>query len=164
MADLTGPPARTAKELFFANTFGIWPTTFRDQPAAIDFDCTTACNAANLRARIALNPGRVFWVRGNLAIDSAGDIGSTTSPVLLNVTGSVTFSTPVNVYGLIYSQADTWTVTGGGSIFGAAVAETNFDGSGATTGVVYNSAILTRLRTITGSFVRVPGTWKDFES
>lgn len=163
LVDLAGPPPRTAGELFFAATFGLWPTTFREQPAAIDFDCTAACSAATLRTKIGLNPGRVFWVRGNLDFDSAGDIGSPTQPVLLNVTGNVTFSSPVNVYGLVYSQNGTWVSSGAGSIFGAAIAQGDFGGT-ASTDIVYDSAVLTRLRTITGSFVQVPGTWRDFDS
>lgn len=163
LVDLAGPPPRTAGELFFAATFGLWPTTFSEQPAAIDFDCTVACTAADLRTKIGLNPGRVFWVRGNLDFDSPGNIGSATQPVLLNVTGNVSFGSPVNVFGLVYSQNGTWVSSGAGSIIGGAIAQGDFGGT-ATTDIVYNSDVLTRLRTITGSFVKVPGTWRDFDS
>lgn len=155
----------------FANTFGLQRTTFRDQPAALQINCATSCSAATLRARIALNPGRPIWVIGNLDFDSAGDIGSALEPVLLNVTGSVTFSSPVTVFGMIYSQAGgagpgngTWTISGGGSVIGAAVAEGNLVASGSTTThFQFDQSTLTPLKTITGSFVRVPGTWRDFE-
>ena len=148
---------------FFANVFAAWREPYRVQPAAINIDCSTGCSASTLRTKISLNPGRVFWIVGDFDVDSAGDIGSAAQPVLLNVTGNVTFSTPANVYGLVYSQAANWAPTGGGSIFGAAMGEGNFDSSAATK-IIYTSDILLRLRTITGSFVRVPGSWKDYET
>ena len=147
---------------FFSNVFASWREPYRVQPGAIQIDCTSGCSAATLRTKVSLNPGRVFWIVGDLDIDSAGDIGSAAQPVLINVTGNLTFSTPANVYGLVYSHAANWTLTGGGFIFGAAMGEGDFDGTG--TQIIYTSDVLLRLRTITGSFVRVPGSWKDYET
>lgn len=148
----------------FANTFGLGRNSYRDQPSAIVVDCTGGCNATTVRTKVSLNPGRPLWLAGDVDFDSGGDVGSAAEPVLLNVTGSVTFSGPVTVYGLVYSQANTWTIAGSGSIVGAAIAERRFEGTATTTSIVYDRDVLTRLRTLTGSFVRVPGTWKDFES
>ena len=44
---------------------------------------------------------------------------------------------------------------------GAIVAETDLKGSGSFT-TVYDADVLNRLRRQTGSFVRVPGGWKDY--
>ena len=145
--------------------FGLARNTFREQPATIEVDCAVSCSAATLRSKIALNPGRMVWVIGDLDFDSAGDIGSAIDPVLINVTGNVTFTSPVTVFGAIYSQAANWAIAGGGLINGAALAEGGINDAGtATTGVTFNADIVTRLRTMTGSFVRVPGTWKDFDT
>lgn len=163
--DPTLSAASMTADRFFINVFGLWRNTFREQPAAIEVNCAVSCTAATLRSKIALNPGRVFWVIGDLDFDSAGDIGTAADPVMINVTGSVTFTSPVNVYGAIYSQAPTWALSGGGLITGGAFAEGNInDAAAATTGIVFNTDILTRLRTQTGSFVRVPGTWRDFDT
>ena len=116
--------------------------------ATLEVDCAVSCSADTLRTKVSLNPGRVFWVIGNLDFDSAGDIGTAADPVMINVTGSVTFTSPVNVYGAIYSQAPTWALSGGGLITGGAFAEGNInDAAAATTGIVFNTDILTRLRT-----------------
>ena len=147
----------------FTNTFGLWKDGYRDQPASVVMDCSAGCTAAQLRAKVAMNPGRVFWLNGDLDLDSAGDIGTSDQPVVLNVTGNVIFSSALTVYGVVYSQATTWTSSGAGSIVGAAIAEGGFAGS-ATTDIVYDRSVLTRLRTLTGSFVRLPGSWKDFDS
>lgn len=154
--------ASMTADRMFVNTFGMWRDTFREQPAALRIDCSVSCSAATLRSKIDLNPGRVLWVIGDLDFDSTGDIGSLAQPVLLNVTGNVTFSSAVNVYGLIYSQAATWTASGGGTVTGAVVAEGNLVGT-PTTDIVRDRAVLARLRAQTGSFVLVPGTWKDFD-
>lgn len=154
--------AALTADRMFANTFGMWRNTFRDQPGALRIDCSVSCTAATLRSKIDLNPGRPLWVIGDLDLDSTGDLGSLTQPVLLNVTGSVTFSSAVNVFGLVYSQAATWTANGAGTITGAAIAEGNIAGA-PTTDIVRDAAVLTRLRAQTGSFVLVPGTWKDFD-
>jgi hypothetical protein len=156
LAALTG-------DMFFVNTFGAWRATYRDQPAAITMDCSGGCTASQVRAKVSLNPGRVFWLVGDVALDSAGDIGSATEPVTLNVLGSITWTSPVSVYGLVYSQAADWAASGTGRIVGAAIAEGAFSG-GTTADIIYDSDVLNRLKTITGSFVRIPGTWKDFES
>ena len=53
-------------------------------------------------------------------------------------------------------------MNGAGQIVGAVVAESAFDGAPSGT-VTYSIPTLTRLRTSTGSFVKVPGSWKDLE-
>ena len=52
-------------------------------------------------------------------------------------------------------------MAGSGLIRGAAVAEGALGGSGTPT-IVFDADALRRLRLKSGSFVRVPGGWKDF--
>lgn len=151
-----------APDRMFANTFGMWRATFRDQPAALRIDCSVSCSAATLRSKIALNPGRPIWVIGDLDFDSSGDVGSAAAPVLVNVTGNITFTTPINFYGLLYSQAADWAANGSGTVTGAVIAEGNLTGKPASA-ITRDSTVLSRLRAATGSFVLVPGTWKDFD-
>ena len=115
-----------------------------------------------MRTAASLNPDRVIWIDGDLDIDTGGDIGSAAEPLVLVVTGNLTFSTPANVFGLVYSRAADWVSSGAGVIRGAAVAETRLSGS-ATTDIVYDTAILNHLRLQSGSFILVPGSWRDFE-
>lgn len=146
----------------FASVFGTWPETYRTQPAAVELTCAGGnCTAAQVRATSSLNPGRLIWILGNLVLDSAGDIGSPSDPVVLIVAGNITNPSNVSVFGIVYSTADTWVTSGGGTVRGAAVAEGGLGGNGTST-FVYDRAVLDRLRWTTGSFVRVPGGWKDF--
>ncbi len=49
-----------------------------------------------------------------------------------------------------------------GDIRGALVTRGNITAGGADARIVYDRALLDRLRLTSGSFVRVPGSWRDF--
>lgn len=148
-------------ERMFAALFGSWPSTYMEQPGAVKINCATPCDSNTIRTAVEINPGRVFVLQGDVALDGGLSIGTATDPVVLLITGSFSFAVPTDVYGVVYSRSATWTTAGTGSIFGAAVGEGAIGGNGAFT-VVYSSDILNRLRGGTGSFVMVPGSWKDF--
>ena len=165
-AKLAGTPAVIGDRMFAAH-FGLWPNSYRDQPASVVLTCTPTCNDAVLRTAIADNPTRMVWVSGNLSIDTAADVGSASAPVVIFTTGSVTFTAPATVYGVIYGGRDSnvapgaFNLSGAGTIRGALIAEHAMVGAGDTS-VVFDAAVLKRIRQTTGSFVLVPGTWKDF--
>ena len=157
----------TGADRMFASIFNLWPATHKQQPAALVLDSSTGgcggggCNAAAVRDALALNPGRVLWVEGDLTVDSSGDIGSATEPALLIVEGDLVFTTSATIHGLVYLRTGTWTTSGGGAVRGAVIAEAGVAGNGSTS-IVYDADVLRRLRLNHGSFVQVPGGWKDF--
>jgi hypothetical protein len=149
----------------FASVFGLAPATYHDQPAARVLPCLAGCTASGaLNGLIALNPDRPIWVEGDLDIDT--DIGSSAAPVLLVVAGNATFSAPATVWGVVYVRSPvaspSWATSGSGTFQGAVIAESDFGGTGTAT-YVYDPAVLARLRLTQGSFVFVPGSWKDFQ-
>lgn len=148
-------------ERMFASHFGSWPNTYIEQPGAVRINCAAPCDSTTVRNAIDVNPGRVFVIQGDLALDGGASIGTAANPVVLLVTGDFTFATPTDVYGFVYSRAANWATAGVGRIFGAAVGENQISGSGAFT-IVYSPDILNRLRLGTGSMVKVPGSWRDF--
>jgi hypothetical protein len=167
-ASLPDPTTAAGARRMFSGVFNMWPDTYRQQPAAIVLDATTpnctaaGCTALAVRNALLFNPGRVLWIEGNLDVDSAGDIGSSALPALLVVNGNLTFSTAATIYGLVYTRTGTWSTLGsGGVVRGAVVAEGNVAGSG-TPRIIYDAGVLKRLRLASGSFVMVPGGWKDF--
>jgi PilX N-terminal len=146
----------------FTTVFATWPDVWRDQPATLRVNCdAVTCDAATLRTLVATNPGRTLWFDGDLDLDSTGDVGSITEPLVVVVTGNITVADDVVFYGALYSRSATWTSSGGGDIIGAALAESDFGGD-AEFNVSYDADVLRRLRWQTGSFVRVPGGWRDF--
>lgn len=145
----------------FPAVFNMWSANFRAQPAALVLNCSAStCNAAAVRAAISFNPGRPIWVNGDLAIDSAGGIGSATAPALLVVTGDVTVTANAPFYGVLYVQRASWTDMGAASVFGAVVVEGAV--AAGTPSITYDPALLNVTRNTIGSFVRVPGGWRDF--
>ena len=165
------PPAIgsfTAADRSFAAIFNMRPENFQKQQAGVELTCGgSGCSAAAVRTALALNPGRPLWLDGTLNIDSSGDIGSPTEPALLIVNGNVLFTASgVNVHGLVYMRlpggTPDWLTNNAGSFTGAVVSDGGVGGSGATT-IVYDGAILQRVRYGIGSFVRVPGSWRDFQ-
>jgi hypothetical protein len=61
------------------------------------------------------------------------------------------------------SIAAAWALRGNGTIEGAAVAQGSFDlGPGSVT-LTYSPSILLGARFLNGSFVKVPGGWRDLQ-
>jgi hypothetical protein len=152
----------------FAAFFGMRRELYRQQPGVLA--CANPCNAAavtalmNADATRTAHPNHMIWVEGDLTVD--GDMGSAAVPVLLVVTGDVRVTADAAITGLVYlAKADaeldrgTFTTT----LSGAVVAEEALDivGTGNLT-LTYDAVALNRLRTTYGSYVRVPGTWRDW--
>jgi hypothetical protein len=157
------PNTFTSARMFPA-VFNMWRETYQEQPAALAINCAAgSCTAQQIRDAAAMNPGRPMWVNGGLTLDTPGDIGSAAAPVLVTVNGDLSFgSAGATLYGLVFVRSDLWTVGGtSGTLRGALVADGDVIGAGTPT-VIYDADVLNHLRTYTGSFVRVPGTWKDY--
>jgi len=141
-------------------TFNLSPATHRQQPAALVLDCTVACTGASVTAARLGHPQKpvVLLGAGGLSLASAtDDVGSLTDPVLLRVDGPVTFSGGATVIGLVYARGLQMTA---GTVQGAVVSAADLTLSGTAT-VVYDANVLGTLQRARGSFVRVPGGWRD---
>lgn len=158
-------PAWSSADRFFVAVFGIAPSLYESQPAALRLNCGDApadCRADALRTLAAMNPGRVVWADGDVDLDTDGDIGTPAEPLLLVVNGRLTVSAAdARLNGVAYVRTVDWTTAGAGRVRGAVIAEGNVDGAG-TTVVTYDRAVVDRLWRTHGSFVRVPGSWRDF--
>jgi Tfp pilus assembly protein PilX len=177
-------PQHTADDRMFSKVFGMWPETYLAQPSVVQLNCAAGCGVAAVNAAAATYPGHALWLNGNLVVN--GDIGSapavvppitpaqqsllasevpTNGPVLLIVNGTVTL-TSGTLYGLVYRRAtpaEPNAVVGAGTtvINGAFITEGGVVGAGNQT-VNYDAALLNRLHTRVGTYVRVPGGWRDF--
>jgi hypothetical protein len=158
-----GNPHIPSGERLFGAVFAASPANYRDQPATLLLDCTTtACDADRLRAVAGRHPGRILWAEGDVSLNGGADLGAPDNPVVLVVEGDLAIDN-FTVHGLVYGRADPeWTVTGSNSrLRGALIAENDLAG-GASFDVVHDAGILNHLRWRHGSFVRVPGGWRDF--
>ncbi len=167
LVPITGTSPFTTAERMFATVFNMRPETYRTQQAAVQLTCpTSGCTAAAVKSAIDLNPGRPLWLSGDLIGDSTGSIGSVDEPVAIVVNGNLQFTTGgVTIHGLVYTRTSTWAVSGTGQVRGAVVAEGDVGVTGTPTGaptIVYDADVLRTLRYFSGTFVRVPGSWKDY--
>lgn len=170
----------TSSERMFVSQFGMRRQTYLEQPGLrrCPTPGATTCTAADINALLSQNPGRIIWVQGDLTLDA--DVGSVATPVLLVVDGTIlTLGNGVDITGFVYVTGRT--VAGiaspvtvnlpdtATSISGALVSETSlatvYSGIPAATSILtvsYDPAVLNTLRTGYGSWVRVPGSWRDF--
>jgi hypothetical protein len=180
-------PPRTEHDRFFSLVFGMWPDTYRAQPSVVQVNCAGGCTSANINTLVERFPGRAIWVNGGAAggLVINADIGSapgaadpTTEtllesevtpkgPVILIVEGNLTLSGGT-VHGLVYrrkapaaASADWSRGAGNTTIRGALISEGNIAPGGSQT-VIYDAKLLNRLHTRVGTYVRVPGGWRDF--
>lgn len=150
----------TTEDQMFATFFGMSKDAYQNLPSVTKLTCpcteTTVRNAYDSGAR-------QLWLEGNLAMNANLTIGSVDDPVLLVTNGNIEMRGDLEVFGLLYSTAITWDNTGGGSALlrGAAISEGNYTGNG-TPDYYYDPNVLKKLRLETGSFSRVPGSWRDF--
>lgn len=151
-----------APDAFFQALFGMLPPDYQHQPAALRLACAGTCTSSgDLAPALAANPTRIIWVNGDLNFDLAANLGSAALPAMIVVTGSVTFSAPVTLTGVVYSAGPiNWNGgAAGGTVVGALIGATDFNGQGDAT-VVYDREVVRRIRQFYGSFARVPGSWR----
>jgi len=162
--------AALTPERMFISVFGMWRRTWTEQPATLRVDCNAGCTRATLAEAALLNPGRMLWADGDVVLDTSGAIGTPAAPVLLVVGGDLVVSpgADVRLHGLLHvvnaDNAAEWRSDGRLSIVGALLSEGDWTLTGTgRTAVAYDAAVLQRLHSAHGSFVRVPGSWRDFE-
>jgi len=177
-----GANSLDAGERMFVSQFGMRRTLYVQQPGVRTCPSSTVptCSASALNALQAANPNRILWVNGDLNLDAS--LGTALSPVLLIVDGRVLqLAAGVKVIGFVYLTGRVAGVAGPAtlalpasntaSIDGALMAESSLVVNyGATAPAVpalptitYTPAVLNVLRTSYGSWVRLPGGWRDFK-
>jgi hypothetical protein len=160
-------PGISAAERFFAATFMLTPQRWIQMPGVVTVTCAGgACDAATVRTAIANNPGRPLWLTGGLTVDGTDDIADAANPVMMVVNGNLAFSTANRtIHGLLMLRPatgwDTGASTQPGTIRGAVVVDGPVTGTSSLQ-VHYDGGVLANLRTASGTFFRVAGSWRDW--
>lgn len=149
----TGLPA----EAFFVRHFGLARASWNAQPVVQRLACSGDCGAA-LAAAAAQR--QLISVEGDLLLRGPLVLGSPERPLLLVVAGRLRVEGAVSLVGLAHAAAVDW-VGPTGPWRGALLVEGAAAGSGPFD-LAHDATVLQRLRTGQGSFVRVPGSWRDF--
>ncbi|HJV63145.1 MAG TPA: PilX N-terminal domain-containing pilus assembly protein [Albitalea sp.] len=154
--------AMPADRLFVA-FFGLDKAQWQQHPAVARVRCPPDCGSTVLAAIADAGTNRMIWVDGDLPLRGPIRLGDPDRPVLIVCSGAARLEGPVTVHGLVYAASLSWQDGGSGPglVRGAAISETGYWGDAAAD-LVYDAHVLAALRTWTGSFVRVAGSWRDF--
>jgi hypothetical protein len=146
---------------FFARHFGMGAAAWTAQPAVRRVACGADCAAA-IGAAIAAG-ARLLAVDGDATIGGPASFGSPDDPVILVVSGALRVSGDVVVHGVLHSATLQWddATPGAASVRGAVLVAGDYRGNAAVD-VRRDAALLARLATTRGSFIRIAGSWKDF--
>ena len=151
----------SAADKIFAMFFGMSPTRYQDQPAARVLTCASDCMST---LATAYGQGvRIAWINGATALSSNVVLGSIADPMLIVVKGSLTVTGPMQINGLIYVRGNiNWTNTSAqpSLLTGAMIGEGSLQSIGLVD-LAYDASVMDVLSNKVGSFVRVPGSWRD---
>ncbi len=152
--------AGLAVDRLFARWFAMDKAAWSAQPAVRHLTCLGDCTADLLSAIAAGH--RLIAVAGDLGVHGPVVLGSAQRPVVLVVDGAARLTGNVSLNGLVYAGAIEWQdASAGAAIDGAAISEHDYIGN-ADADIVRDPIVLERLRSGTGTFARVSGSWKDF--
>lgn len=151
---------------FFASYFGATPSTVQSE---VQYYYSNSSNT-DYTSQLNGKTGSI-WIDqtgGTASIGGSATIGTATNPVLLIVNGNVNFSGNLVVYGLIYIQGATSTISFSGNmaLIGGIITASDTSSTTTTAGnstITYSSSVLTNLKNTTRTtYAKVPGSWKDF--
>lgn len=164
--------AALGADAWFKSHFAMDRATFKRQPAVVVLNCATGCNSTQLTDIQARYPRNPIWIEGDFTINSPTALGSMPAtptalniddwkPVLLIITGTLTVAANVNIVGFVHAGNVAWTADA--TLDGALMTTGNFVGSG-NANLNYRRNVLQYIGLYYGSFVRVPGSWKQLNT
>lgn len=150
--------AQLTSQGLFASLFRMDKASWRTQPMVQELDCHATCDTTLAAAATRY---QLLWLRGGLRLDTPLVLGTPQRPVLLVADGPILLQGRAVIHGLVYGTHASWVDTAGAAIHGAVVLEDALQTSGSTQ-INYHFAALQALHQTTGSYARVPGSWRDF--
>lgn len=150
-------PAAVDADRFFATTFGLSRRTWAAQSVVQRVSCSGDCSAA---VAAALDRSPLVWIDGDARLAGPLTLGTPQRPVLVVVSGTLQLQGAVALSGMAYAGAIAWSGATG-PLRGALVSESTAGGDNLLD-LARDADLLAALQTRSGSFVRVPGSWRDF--
>lgn len=146
-------------EQLMSTYLGMPLATFSHLPGVATLHCEAGCASA-LHSGLAAGV-RMFYVTGDLSIDD-DDIGTMAEPVALVVNGNARLGPGVRITGFLFARSLQWQAGSGGNawLHGAAVVAGPALIGGAPD-LTRDAEALNLLHVLTGTYTRVPGSWKD---
>lgn len=147
----------------FASLFGLDKASWAAQPAVRRVVCGGDCGAA-LSAAIEDSAGpALLFVDEPLTLGGPLMLGTPERPVAIVASGAAGFSGTLELHGVLYAADIQWhgAAPGTALVRGALISEAGYSGDAAPD-LFFDAPALRTLQRDSGSFVRLPGSWRDF--
>ncbi len=155
---LTMRPTDVTTDAFFASLFGLSKAQWKRQPAVTSLDCRGDCGAA--LAALAERGTTLVALPGDLTLRGPLSLGTAERPMLIVADGAVRLQGAVQLHGMLYGAGIAWAAPAA-IVRGALISEGEAAGDGSLD-LARDAEVLDALHTRQGSFVRLPGGWRDF--
>lgn len=165
LAALSSSDATCANSQMFNAYFGSTVAQYQAAPSTKTLACGSAADCAS-QLSTAYNDGwRAFYFASSLHLSGNATYGTEIDPITIVTPNSIDINGDNTFYGLIFSNDAHWNDLGTGSatIYGAQISCAAYNNNGNGT-LSYDAAALNNARRLTGTMVRVPGSWRDFRT
>ncbi len=155
----------TSDSMMFAY-FGMTIEQYKASPTCVINGTSASDRANNVLAANSrtTNPCSRFWVNGDLQFSGNATLGSAARPIMLASAHDMTFNGNYDIFGVIYGDNVNWNHngTGSASVTGQIVVRGSYYSNG-NGSINYDCTVLQSLLEGPGEFIRVPGSWRDFQ-
>ena len=155
-------PTCTNSQMFKAY-FGSTIAQYQNSPATQSISCSSAADCGS-QITNAYNDGwRAFYFTSDLQLGGTNSFGSQADPITFVTPNAIKINGNTTLYGLVFSNSANWNDLGTGSstIYGAQISCAGYSNNGNGT-LQYDATALSNVRRLTGTLVRVAGSWRDF--
>lgn len=149
----------------FKTYFGSTIDQFAASPATKSLTCSSGSDCGSALTQAYADGWRSFYVPDGFQLSGNNTYGSTADPITLVSPGSMALNGNTTVYGLLFSNDSTYDNLGTGAlkIHGALLSCKEFKANG-NGNILYDPDAIKNLQRSTAVMVRVPGSWRDFQS
>ena len=163
LAALSSSDPTCSNSQMFQAYFGSTIAQYQNSPVTKSIGCSSASDCS-AQLSTAYNDGwRAFYFSTDLQLSGNNSFGSQIDPITLVTPNAIRVNGNTTLYGLVFSNSANWNDLGTGSstIYGAQISCAGYSNNGNGT-LQYDATALSNARRLTGTLVRVAGSWRDF--
>lgn len=156
-------PGSCTDDKMFGTYFGTTMDAYRTHKSTLQLTCTSANDCGTqLTAAYAKNWRSFYFHPPGLALNNI-TLGSSNDGVTIVTPAAIKFNGTASIYGLVFSNeaVNSNIGTGNSDIYGAMITCESYQSNG-NGSVIFDPDALNSTRRDTAIFVRVPGSWRDF--
>ena len=163
LAALSSSDPTCSNSQMFQAYFGSTIAQYQNSPVTKSIGCSSASDCSSQLTNAYNDGWRAFYFTSDLQLSGNNSFGSQTDPITLVTPNAIKINGNTTLYGLVFSNSADWNNLGTGSstIHGAQVSCAGYNSNGSGT-LQYDATALSNARRLTGTLVRIAGSWRDF--